>query len=277
MRASGAPRQKCTPAPNARCGLGSRSGRKVSGVVEDGRVAVGGAEQRRDLLAGLDGDVADPRPARSRCARTAGARSRSGASPPRSVGTWLRRRPGAGPQHRDQAVAEHVDRRLVAGVEQQHGGGDDLVLAEPPSPSWPRPGRRPGRRAGSAARGAGELADRVGELARGGARPRRRPRRGGRPRTSARSPATTPAAAAPARWARRAARRSPGRAAARRTPRPRRSRTGSTSASSCAASSRTRGRSRSTWPRLNAADDRAAAAACAPAARSPSSGCGAAG
>ena len=59
IRASGAPRQKCTPTPKARCGLGSRSTWNSSGSVEDRRVAVGRAEQRRDLLALLDRDVAD--------------------------------------------------------------------------------------------------------------------------------------------------------------------------------------------------------------------------
>ena len=95
IRASGAPRQKCTPTPKARCGLGSRSTSNASGVGEDRRVAVGRAEQRGDLLAGLDDDVRRPRPARSRCARTAAAPSRSAASP----------RPGRAPRRPPAAAA----------------------------------------------------------------------------------------------------------------------------------------------------------------------------
>ena len=51
------------------------------GVGEHRRVAVGGAEQRRDLLALLDDHSPDLHVARSPCARRAGAPSRSAASP----------------------------------------------------------------------------------------------------------------------------------------------------------------------------------------------------
>ena len=134
-RASGAPMQKWTPAPKEMCGLSVRPTSRVSGVGEHRRVAVGRAEQRGDLLARGDGDPADldvlgggaleqlqrrveahelldrrrqQRPVRAQPLQLVGVR-----------------------QQREQAVAADVDRRLVAGVEQQDAGGDQLVLGQP--------------------------------------------------------------------------------------------------------------------------------------------------
>ncbi len=55
-----------------------------------------------------------------------------GVEPEHLLHAWRRRRlrAAAPAQHGDQPVAEHVDRRLVAGVEQQYDGRDHLVLAE---------------------------------------------------------------------------------------------------------------------------------------------------
>ena len=83
IRASGAPRQKCTPTPNATWLLGVAVDPELVGRLEDRRVAVGRAQQHGDPLAGLDDDVAQRRRPRSRCARRAAAPSRSGASPRR--------------------------------------------------------------------------------------------------------------------------------------------------------------------------------------------------
>ena len=126
-----------------------------------------------------------PRRPRSRSARTAAAPSRSAASPRR----WRPgRRPGRSPreQHGDQPVAEDVDRGLVAGVEQQHHGGDHLVLAQVG-------GRQVAdqvvTRAAAAAR---PTSSRTSSANSPAARPPRpRPRRSAPLRTSARSPATS--------------------------------------------------------------------------------------
>ncbi len=129
IRASGAPRQKCTPAPKARCGLGSRSTSKLVGA---GRRPPGRGWPRRAARrssAPARRRRRRPRRPRSRCARRAAGRSRSAASPRPCSGTSA---PGRRPrsQHRDQPVAEDVDRRLVAGVEQQHDRRDHLVVGE---------------------------------------------------------------------------------------------------------------------------------------------------
>ena len=93
--------------------------------------------------------------------RSVAVRSKScSAESNRSISSTHGRRPGpaAGPRRparsmRHQAVAEHVDRRLVPGVEQQHRRGDHLVLGEPrrrrPAP---RPGRETRSSRGAAAR-----------------------------------------------------------------------------------------------------------------------------
>ena len=236
------------PTPKARWGWGRGRRRNSSGVVEDGGVAVGRAEQHGDLLALLDRAPRPPRRARSRCARRAAARSRSAASPPRTAATSAAG-PQPAPQHRGQPVAEHVDRRLVAGVEQQHRRGDHLVL-----------GQLGGR----------QVADQV--VARAGARGRRTSSRT-RPAKSAAARdrrvddrrrrvdlvhphdrlRPVPQRRGVRRRARRAARRSPAPAAARRTRRSRRSRPGRPRRAARRPARRTRGRSRSTWPRPNAA------------------------
>ena len=115
----------------------------------------------------------------------------------RSISSTVSATSGAGPQpapqHRDQAVAEHVDRRLVPGVEQQH---------RRPRPPRPRSARWPTR---SRDQVLGRARPALARPARGPApRSPRRPGtaastvvlRTGRPRTSSRSPATSPAARA---------------------------------------------------------------------------------
>ena len=106
---------------------------------ERGRVAVGGAEQCGDLAARRHRRRPRARRPPSRSARTAAAASRSGSSPR----SRSRRRPARraarapGPaglgvrEQRHHPVAERVDRRLVARVEQQDRRRHQLVAGQP--------------------------------------------------------------------------------------------------------------------------------------------------
>ena len=134
-RASGAPTQKWMPAPKPRCGLSMRSTSKRVRLGEDRRIAVCRTEQGRDLLALLDGDLANlgvgDRCALEQLQRRVVAdqlldrrveQVRSAAQPLELFGMR---------EQRGDAVADDVHGRLVAGVEQQRAGGDEFVLGEP--------------------------------------------------------------------------------------------------------------------------------------------------
>ena len=217
--------------------------------------------------------------ARWRCARTAAARSRSAASPPRRSAPAS----GAGPQPAARSIAT---RPLPNTLTDASWPALSSSTADATTSSSVSPRRRPGR---------DQVGDQVVARARAALG---EPARGRSPANSlggAHRVVDAPAAAARRlvhphdglrpgaqlvarrRRARRAARRSPARAAARRSPPITSKPAGSTSASSS--------RAELAHPRPQpldvAAGERrrrpAAAAGCAPAARSPSSGCGAAG
>ena len=222
IRASGAPRQKCTPTPNARCGVRVAVDVELVGIGEHGRVTVGGAEQRRDLLPLLDDDVADLTRPRWRCARRAAARSRSAASPRRvsaDVGPGRRPRRSIAikplPKTFTDASWPALSRSTTAATissSVQLGGhqvGDQVVGRRSPGarPPAPAPGRRsrlpprPPRRRSAGAGATSYIFTIACDQSRSDVRV--------------------------GRAARRAARRSRAPAAARRTPRPRRSPSGS--------------------------------------------------
>ena len=124
------------PAPNVRVRVVGRAEVEPVRVGEHRRVVVGRAEQQRraPLPRGI-ADAADldvlQHPALEHLQRgvvahqlldRGGQQRRVGAQPRQLVGVAEQRPP---------AVAGHVHGRLVAGVQQQHAGADQLVLGEP--------------------------------------------------------------------------------------------------------------------------------------------------
>ena len=134
-RASGAPMQKWMPAPKATCGLGSRSGHEAVWLREARRVAVGGTQHQPDAFALLQADPSIfkvfQRIAGEKVERRIVAQRLLHAGLVDAVTDALF-------QQALDAVAQRMDGRLVAGVEQQDGGGDEFVLRQLRSPV-PRP------------------------------------------------------------------------------------------------------------------------------------------
>ena len=184
------PGRSARPTPNARCGLGSRSTSNASGR----RTRPGRGWPRRAAPRSSGPARPTTPPTSTGCGRGALEQLQRGVEAQHLLDRQApASSPGRSPraQHRDQPVAEDVDRRLVAGVEQQHDGRDQLVVGEARSAT--RSVIRSSRGCGAPL--ADQLADQPGEVGRGARRRRRPPaRRRARPRTSARSPATSPAA-----------------------------------------------------------------------------------
>ena len=108
------------------------------GIGEDAWVAVGRAEEQRDLRAAGDRrrrPTSTPSSSTQRSNSCSGGSQRISSSTARS-GHLARHEPlplVAVAQQRADAVAERVHGRLVAGVEQHDDGRDDLVVGEPPA------------------------------------------------------------------------------------------------------------------------------------------------
>src|SRR5271165_2879371 len=115
--------------------IGLASGVEGVGVRKTLRIAIGGAKQQADPLALLEGDAGElhvlervalkemqrrVEPQELLDRRRAGLPARKGCA-----------RIDAAFEHRLHPVADGVDRRLMAGVEQKDAGGDEFVLAEP--------------------------------------------------------------------------------------------------------------------------------------------------
>src|SRR5271166_6382577 len=113
--------------------IGLASGVEGVGVRKTLRIAIGGAKQQADPLALLEGDAGElhvlervalkemqrrVEPQELLDRRRAGLPARKG-------------RIDAAFEHRLHPVADGVDRRLMASVEQKDAGGDEFVLAEP--------------------------------------------------------------------------------------------------------------------------------------------------
>ncbi len=134
-RANGAPRQKWIPAPKLMsCELGTADVEAV-GIVEHARVAVRGAEQGDDLLAGLHRTRRAARGPRTPCARRAGPGCPSGAAPPLrcrpSVRSSRSRRSSSGMvEQREQPVADEVGGGLESGREEEDDRRDQLVVVQ---------------------------------------------------------------------------------------------------------------------------------------------------
>ena len=134
-RASGAPRQKWTPAPNDTCGLGSRATSSSSGCDEHACVAVGGAEEQPELGPFRHRRAADLRvlehpPLEHLQRRVPSHQLLDGPRSQRSVCSRSRAS-CAGLRNSDHhPLPGDVHRGLVAGVQQQHARPDQLVLGE---------------------------------------------------------------------------------------------------------------------------------------------------
>ena len=137
MRATWRPRQRCgPPPPNAMCGFGSRPTSKRSGSVEHVLVAVAGAVEHHQLVAGLDRLVVDDRVLHRRAPEVHDGRrvaqhllDRRGEQP---VDVGLQ----AGPLVRVveellDAGRQQVARRVAAGVDEQQEEPLELGIGQP--------------------------------------------------------------------------------------------------------------------------------------------------
>ena len=168
IRASGAPRQKWMPAPKPTWGFGSRARSRRPGSAKTSGSRLAEANCRATSCAARDRHARDldvlQHPALEHRQRGVVAqqlldRGRDQAVVGAQAFEALRVA-----EQRPPGVAGGVHGRLVAGVEQQHAGADQLVLAEALAP---RPSALIRSSPGSRTPGAGQLAQVAGELHRG--------------------------------------------------------------------------------------------------------------
>ena len=134
-RARCAPMQKCSPKPNARCGFGSRSTRNANGSSNTVLVAVRRREVQRELIAGRGSSrrATSQSSVATRVKWLIGLTQRriSSTASGSSSGSVAELLPLVGVlAEREQAAADRVAGRLVAGLDEQLAVRDELLLGE---------------------------------------------------------------------------------------------------------------------------------------------------